>query len=262
MPPGDGGQRQARAEEDNGNHEEEPRSDRCGALQSVSCRAANPQDPSPAPQDRTASENEERQADRLRSARRELRILRLPILRLPPYRPLFQEKTFIGLPCSTSRRRKSGGDTDEKGSRLPRPIVREVSFRTPSIPRKRASQEHQPLFVVENPCVPHKSSVQFARGPRIRTAQPDRLPSGAPTVFGRARRTILWVDPGPPLTGRPLFTKRGGLLIQKRHLFGEGAEKHILQSWTVHLSRCLLLHARRPLSCRCLINVTVPTGEG
>jgi len=89
LPPGDGGQRQARAEEDNGNHEEEPRSDRCGALQSVSCRAANPQDPSPAPQDRTASENEERQADRLRSARRELRILRLP-----PYRPLLSGKNL------------------------------------------------------------------------------------------------------------------------------------------------------------------------
>jgi hypothetical protein len=114
----------------------------------------------------------------------------------PRIGPFFQEKTFIGLPCPTSRRRKSGGDTDEKGSRLPRPIVREVSFRTPSIPRKRASQEHQPLVVVENPCVPHKSSVQFARGPSDQNRPARPSPFWCPDSFRESKEDNFVGWPG------------------------------------------------------------------
>lgn len=146
--------------------------------------------PVPLPlQGRKARENEERQADRLRRARRELRILPFP----RPAGPFFQEKTFIGLPFPANRRRKSrpwGRDEGKAASQAPS-SPGESRFELPPSPEKRvyrASTTRRSGDPVRFPRKPH------AVRPGILGSEPHSQTASllvTPTVFGRPRRVVF-----------------------------------------------------------------------
>lgn len=161
LPPGDGGQRQARAEEDNGDREGEPRSNRCGEFQSGSCRAANLQDPSPCPS-KVARREKTRKDRRIGSAGLAGNSGFCPSPDLPA--PSSRRK-----PSSDCRSPQTGvervGHGEEMRGKPPPKLHRPESLGSNSLrPQKNASTERQPLVVVGTPSVSRESLMQFARG--------------------------------------------------------------------------------------------------